>query len=110
MEPVGLPALLELATTLYGDQDPTAAASTEELLTVSREGSGFVLSLCLPLARVEELDLSRTGDELVVTVAGHRRLLALPSALKRCDVAGARLADGRLVVRFEPDPAQWPSS
>ncbi|MCW2545022.1 MAG: Arsenite-transporting ATPase, partial [Frankiales bacterium] len=107
-EPVGLPALLDLATTLYGDSDPTAAATTSELMSVIREGSGFVLSLCLPLARVEDLDLSRSGDDLVITVAGHRRLLTLPSALRRCDVAGARLADGRLLVRFEPDPAQWP--
>ena len=49
MEPVGLPALLELATTLYGDSDPTAVATTGELLTVARDGTGFVLSLCLPL-------------------------------------------------------------
>ncbi|MCU1588613.1 MAG: ArsA family ATPase [Frankiales bacterium] len=107
VEPVGLPALLELATTLYGDSDPTAVASTEELLSVERDGTGFLLSICLPLARVGELDLTRSGDELVITVAGHRRLLALPSALKRCDVAGARLAEGRLLVRFEPDPHQW---
>jgi arsenite-transporting ATPase len=34
-------------------------------------------------------------------------VLALPSALRRCSVVGARLADGRLVVRFEPDPVLW---
>jgi arsenite-transporting ATPase len=54
--------------------------------------------------------LARTGDELVITVAGHRRVVALPSALRRCAVAGATLVDGRLVVRFEPDPALWPRS
>ena len=106
-EPVGLEALLALAADLYGDSDPTEVAATDELLTVTREGSGFVLSISLPLARIDELDLSRSGDDLVITVAGHRRLLALPSALRRCDVAGARLVDGRLLVRFEPDPAQW---
>jgi arsenite-transporting ATPase len=109
-EPVGLPSLLDLATTLYGDSDPTAAAATSELMTVTRDETAFVLSLCLPLAKVEDLDLSRSGDDLVITVAGHRRLLTLPSALRRCDVAGARLADGRLLVRFEPDPAQWPNA
>jgi arsenite-transporting ATPase len=106
-EPVGLTALLDLATTLYGDTDPTEVATTEDLLSVDREGSGFVLSIRLPLARIEELGLSRSGDELVITVAGHRRLLALPSALRRCDVAGAKLVQGRLLVRFEPDPDQW---
>jgi arsenite-transporting ATPase len=106
-EPVGTEALLAFAETLYGDTDPTAVVETGELLEVLRDADGFLLSLSLPLARLEDVDLARSGDELVVTVAGHRRLLALPSALRRCDVAGARLVDGRLVVRFEPDPAQW---
>ncbi|MCW2615233.1 MAG: arsenic transporter ATPase [Frankiales bacterium] len=107
-EPVGLTALTELGQALYDDGDPAApAAGTADLLTVARTADGFSLSLALPLARHEDLDLSRTGDELVVTVAGHRRVLALPSALRRCTVAGAVLADGRLVVRFEPDPALW---
>ena len=106
-EPVGLDALLAFAHTLYGDSDPTEVIETGELLTVVRDADGFLLSLSLPLARFEDLDLARSGDELVVTVAGHRRLLALPSALRRCDVAGARLVEGRLVVRFEPDPDLW---
>ena len=70
----------------------------------------LLASAALPLARLEDLDLARSGDELVVTVGGHRRLLALPSALRRCTVAGARLVEGRLVVRFEPDPALWRST
>ena len=106
-EPVGVEALLEFAANLYGDADPTEVVSTEELVTVARDADGFLLSLALPLAQLSDVDLARSGDELVVTVAGHRRILALPSALRRCDVAGARLVGGRLVVRFEPDPALW---
>jgi arsenite-transporting ATPase len=106
-EPVGLEALLALAAEVYGDGDPTEVTDTDELLTVDRDGTGFLLSISLPLARLEDLDLSRSADDLVITVGGHRRLLALPSALRRCDVVGAKLKDGRLVVRFEPDPDQW---
>ncbi len=61
----------------------------------------------LPLARLGEVDLARSADELVVIVAAHRRLLVLPSALRRCAAAEARLRDGRLVMRFVPDPALW---
>lgn len=109
-EPVGLPALVRLGEQLYGDADPAAAAGTpDDLLSVERTSDGFCLSLALPLAQLRDVDLARTGDELVVTVGGHRRVLALPSALRRCVVAGATLADGRLRVRFEPDPVLWPS-
>jgi len=106
-EPVGLADLVALGEALYAGTDPAGTAPDGELLSVARTTDGFSLSLALPLARHEDLDLSRSGDELVVTVAGHRRVLALPSALRRCTVAGAVLADGRLVVRFEPDPDLW---
>jgi len=58
----------------------------------------------------DEVDLSRRGDELVVTVASRRRLMTLPSALRRCDVTGARFVDERLLVDFVPDPALWMTS
>ena len=106
-EPVGLEALVAFGDLLYGDSDPTDVVPTEELLQVSRDSDGFLLSLSLPLARFEDLELARSGDDLVVTLGGHRRLLSLPSALRRCTVGGARLVEGRLVVRFEPDPALW---
>jgi arsenite-transporting ATPase len=108
VEPVGLAALTDLGQELYGSQDPAAeCAEGPELLDVARTSDGFELSLALPLARREDLDLARTGDELVVTVGGHRRVLALPGALRRCTVAGASLTGGRLIVRFEPDPDLW---
>ena len=107
-EPVGREALTGLGAELYGDADPAAeSAADDDLMTVERTVDGFLLSLALPLARREDLDLARSGDELVLTVAGHRRLLVLPSALRRCIVVGAHLADGRLAVRFEPDPELW---
>jgi arsenite-transporting ATPase len=107
-EPIGLAALTGFGEQLYEGQDPAAAApDSPDLLDVRRTEDGFELSMSLPLARTDELQLTRTGDELAVTVAGHRRVLALPSALRRCTVVGARLVEGRLLVRFEPDPVLW---
>ncbi len=111
-EPVGTAALAEVARELYADADidPLAPPSGAELLDVERVADEFVLSLALPLADKRALDLVRKGDELVITVGSHRRVLALPSALRRCNVVGAALRDGQLRVRFEPDPSLWISS
>ena len=107
-EPVGLTSLLALGAALYGDVDPVAAAAPgADLLQVEQTQEGFRLSLALPLAHRKDLELARSGSDLIVTVAGHRRVLALPSALQRCLVAGASLADGRLAIAFTPDPALW---
>lgn len=71
-----------------------------------------VLVWHLPLlgALKEDLGLVRSGDELLLTAGPFRRTVTLPSALRRCTVDGAGLADGVLSVRFTPDPALWPRS
>ncbi len=106
-EPVGLDALHELAEEMYGDSDPFAPPPATAPLDVERSGDEFVLTLALPFADRDAMELVRTGDDLVLTVGSYRRVLALPSALRRCTVAGAALRDGRLRVRFEPDPKLW---
>ncbi|MEU9183572.1 ArsA-related P-loop ATPase [Streptomyces sp. NPDC048484] len=68
----------------------------------------LVWHIPLPGAIREELDLVRRGDELVVTAGQFRRIVTLPSALRRCAVDGASLREGELRVRFVPDPDLWP--
>jgi arsenite/tail-anchored protein-transporting ATPase len=112
-EPIGFEALAGLGESLYGPAVPEAvetllaAPSVPEPFTVARADDGFVLRLPLPLAERGDLDLGRRGDDLVVTVEGRRRVLALPSALRRCQVIGAQLRDGTLSIRFVPDPDRW---
>jgi arsenite-transporting ATPase len=115
-EPIGAAALAELAASVRG---MPSARSGEELVAeprdvlpsepfgVDADGDGFVLRVPVPLAERSELDLGRRGDDLVVTCSGQRRVVALPSALRRCEVQGASLRDGTLNIRFVPDPQQW---
>ncbi|MTE18686.1 ArsA family ATPase [Streptomyces sp. TRM43335] len=69
----------------------------------------LVWRLPLPGASRDSLTLVRRGDEVIVTTGPFRRALSLPAALRRCAVTGARLADGELSVRFEPEPGLWPA-
>ncbi|MBF9071044.1 ArsA family ATPase [Streptacidiphilus fuscans] len=71
-----------------------------------------VLVWHIPLPGTErgDLELVRRGDELALGVGCYRRSVPLPSALRRCTVAGAALRDGVLTVRFAPDPSLWPAS
>lgn len=116
-EPVGLAALAELGAELGAepelDQGPGGAPDAGPLLSVRRtSGAGRDLDAEFELAvnlRLDgsAVDLARIGDELAVTVDGRRRLLALPSVLRRCTVTGADQRPDRLLVRFRPDPAVW---
>jgi arsenite-transporting ATPase len=111
-EPLGLDALGSFAATTYGavddGADPLEVSATIDPLNVERVSSDeFVMSMRLPHADRDEVALVRKGDDLVVTVGRYRRVLALPSALRRCMVDGAALRDGALRVRFSADPAVW---
>ncbi|MFF5443575.1 ArsA-related P-loop ATPase [Streptomyces sp. NPDC012888] len=74
------------------------------------EDGVLVWTVPLPGAEKRELDLVRRGDELLLAAGPHRRIVPLPSALRRCTVSGAALADDELRIRFTPDPALWPRS
>ncbi|WP_141753810.1 ArsA family ATPase, partial [Streptomyces luteocolor] len=72
------------------------------------DSHAYVWHIPLPGVAREELGLIRRGDELVVTAGPFRRIVTLPSALRRCTVEGAGLREGELRVRFAPDPDLWP--
>lgn len=106
-EPIGVPALLELADELYAGLDPLdgLTAPTVPLLRVDQGPDGYRLAVALPISDSTVLDLARIGDDLAVTVDGERRIIALPAMLRRYPVVGADADADGVVVRFGPDPA-----
>jgi arsenite-transporting ATPase len=89
-----------------GERGPAGDPWTVE----DRREEENLLVWCLPLpgAVKSEVTLVRRDDELLLTVGPFRRIVPLPSALRRCTVTGAALTDGVLRVRFAPDPGLWP--
>jgi arsenite-transporting ATPase len=107
-EPVGPAELAAFADELYAglpdrSADPCAVLAGAEPMTVRHTADRYVLSLALPLADKREMELRRKGDELVLTVAGHRRQLALPALLARRSILGADLVGDRLDIGFARD-------
>lgn len=100
-EPVGIDRLAELAAAWSGhsaildDQSPTSSG-----VRVERVGELFDLALPLPHATAGDLSLTRRGDDLLVGVGDRRRVVALPSVLRRRRVTGAELRGGQLHVGF----------
>ncbi|GAA4356328.1 ArsA family ATPase [Angustibacter luteus] len=112
-EPVGPDALARLGEELVGEQGMAELIDgprPPSPVRVERLGNDFELVIDLPNVRAQDVELARREDDLLVAVDGHRRVITLPSALRRCTVAGARFTGGGLHVRFEPDPTLWPAS
>jgi arsenite-transporting ATPase len=107
-EPVGADALAALAEARTGEISDVLTTAPAHGMTVRPEDGGYLLTLPLPLVTAAELDLKRRDDELLVSVGDHRRVLSLPSVLRRCVVTGAVVRDATLRVRFVPDEKVWP--
>jgi len=100
-ELVGLEALRSFGQSVYGDLDAASILHEGQPLKITRRAGRTTLSLELPFADRDDLELGRRGDELLVKVGPYRRAITLPDSLRTRAVADASLKQGRLRVIFE---------
>jgi arsenite-transporting ATPase len=101
-EMVGIDRLRELGAALYGKEDPTRVLYQGRPYQVTRQGSGYALTVELPFTSKDAINLSRHADELLLQVDGWRRTLLLPRALIEARTRGATMEGHTLRVDFEP--------
>lgn len=100
-ELAGPVALTAFAHELYGDLDADEVLYEADPVTLVKDEGRYVLSMHLPFAEKDDLELSAARDELFVKVGPYRRTLSLPAVLSGRAVAGAQLVGERLEVTFD---------
>ena len=105
-EVIGEEMLDRLGEELFAGIDATAVMHTELAHEISDRDGETVLSIAVPFAERDELDLSKVGAELIIRAGREKRSIMLPGALARHRPAGAKLVDGRLEIRFEDPHAE----
>ena len=99
-EMCGLAALERLKETLYKDEDPSQVYYKENTIKTVQENNQYSLELYLPGIAKDQIQLSKTGDELNVRIGNHRRNLVLPQALAALQPSGAKMEDDYLKIKF----------
>lgn len=99
-EMCGLAALERLKDMLYPDEDPAQVYYKETTLRVVQDKNQYTLELYLPGIAKDQIQLSKTGDELNIRIGNHRRNLVLPQALAALQPAGAKMEDDYLKIKF----------
>ena len=103
-EVVGREMLHRMAEVLFGAQDPTQVYFRGKPHDIERVKDGYILTLPLPLATKETIDVTRVGEELVVRIGNFKRNIILPRALVSLEIQEARFEGTDLKVRFlSPD-------
>lgn len=100
----GLDTLRKLADALYGDKNPAERMFDGKTHVIESQGDGtFILSVPLPFASREDMDLYRSRDELTLRVGPYRRNIVLPYALWDLEIGDARFEQQNLRIRFVKD-------
>lgn len=99
-ELVGWEALARLKQDLWGDSDPAQVLYQETTYRVSSDNGQYQLDLYLPGIPKEQVELSKTGDELNIRIGNHRRNLVLPQSLAALQPSGAKMEADHLKIRF----------
>jgi arsenite-transporting ATPase len=107
-EMVGVSLLEEMGNEVYGDLDAAEILYRDEPIRVRKRGTGYVMTIRLPFASRDDMDIHRRGEELFVRVGAYKRNLILPQSLKRMTVREANFAGDQLEILFgrEPRPVE----
>ena len=103
-EVLGLPMLEKMAEALFGDRDPTEFMHRGRAFHIDQTDDGC--DVVIPARQIEkaDIDLIRTGDELVVRMGSMKRHIVLPRSMMRFQHTTARLEDSSLRVHFVRPP------
>ena len=102
-EVVGLDMLRRMAESIYGYDDPTKMYFVGQTHSVEKKDGRYILSLPLPFVEKQDLQLTRSGDELIVHIGNRKRNLILPRVLAGLDVQSAKFDEDTLMITFGED-------
>jgi arsenite-transporting ATPase len=103
-EVLGLPMLEKMAEALFGDRDPTEFMHRGRAFHIDQTDDGCDVVIPAPQIEKADIDLIRTGDELVVRMGSMKRHIVLPRSMMRFQHTTARLEDSSLRVHFVRPP------
>ena len=98
---VGETGLRRLGDVLYPDIDPAERFSEQSPYQFRKVDGIYQLVMQLPFLTKQEVNLAKHGDELIVTIGGFKRHVALPRSLANTKTTGAKLIEQRLVITFQ---------
>jgi arsenite-transporting ATPase len=99
-EVVGVEMLRKMAHATYGDADPARVFYREQPQAIEKVDEGYLLKLRLPFVSKEDVNMTRSGDELAISIGNFRRNVILPRALAALDVKKAAFKGDHLVLTF----------
>ena len=98
---IGEAGLHKMGDILYSGIDPADIFSEKSPYQFRKVDEVYQLVMQLPFLTKQEVNLTKHGDELIVTIGGFKRHVALPRSLANTKATGAKLTEQQLIVTFQ---------
>lgn len=99
-EVVGINDLERFGKEIYGKRNPLAVSKVIKPFSFKKIKDKYKLSIVLPFVDKKDIDLSKSGDELIVRIGSFKRFIPLPRYCKNMSVSNAKLKDKELTIFF----------
>ncbi len=105
-EVIGTRRLAAHGRELFRDCEPDAVLSDARTIEFQRERGRYSVSLPLPGATLDTLDIIKVEGDLLVKTASVRRAIKLPRRMAALEVSEAQLQEGVLSIFFHDGPTR----
>ena len=99
-EILGTRQLDELATAIFGEQDPTQVFHRGPIQEIIHKGDTYILRLPLPHVEMDKVVMTKKGDEMIIEIGNFKRDITLPSMLAHHEAVVARFVNKALEIHF----------
>jgi len=91
--------LAKIGDMMFKEVKPDDVLFTKEMYRVDPVAD--TLTIYLPFADKEDLELNQDGNEITVGVRNERRRFPMPAEFAKMNIAGAKFKEGYLIISFE---------
>ncbi|MBP3888314.1 MAG: ArsA family ATPase [Cellulosilyticum sp.] len=98
---VGIEGLEKVVEESLKDKDLLKVLEVKQNEIFEKTNEGYSLSLYIPFAKKEGLDLVETTTDLVIKVGNFKRNIPLPLVLRKYQVGKAKWQEDQLIIFFE---------
>jgi len=100
-EVLGEESLMELATKIYGKRDPLEHLFTGTPFQFTKQDGDYVLTLRLPFAKRDIVQLNKAANELIIRLGGFKKHILLPRQVAAATSVKAKLEGNLLRIHFK---------
>ncbi len=92
--------LTDAADEIFGETDPSAVLFCGKIFELKEQEDGYLFSVFLPFAEKTDMELTQSGDELIVSIQNERRRITLPDVIRNKEVKKAKFEKGVLEIHM----------